>query len=255
MSTQTASEETHLAAAKAEESTPARRPRTYAVHRGVVWLSAVVLLAVGAAGTVAGWQVVRQHQQDVAASAALEAARSYAVTLTTTDLGAIDLVATPLSYLSPFRLLNIFFDAHISNTVLAAGVISFPANLGSTMCLQAVQVYINRTVPADRQGGIFGLQQVQENALNLIVIILLGALAAVTGPQYIFLVAPFIVVAIALALIAYSSRHTTGKTPHLSESIDFLIEDVPPQTIENVDPTHQPERPQSPAENDNTASQ
>ncbi len=172
-----------------------------------------------------------------------------------TLLGAIDLVATPLSYLSPFRLLNIFFDAHISNTVLAAGVISFPANLGSTMCLQAVQVYINRTVPADRQGGIFGLQQVQENALNLIVIILLGALAAVTGPQYIFLVAPFIVVAIALALIAYSSRHTTGKTPHLSESIDFLIEDVPPQTIENVDPTHQPERPQSPAENDNTASQ
>ena len=90
MSTQTASEETHLAAAKAGESTPARRPRTYAVHRGVVWLSAVVLLAVGAAGTVAGWQVVRQHQQDVAASAALEAARSYAVTLTTTDLGAID---------------------------------------------------------------------------------------------------------------------------------------------------------------------
>lgn len=170
-----------------------------------------------------------------------------------TLLGVIELVATPLSYLSPFQLLNIFFDAEISNAVLAAGVISFPANLGSTMCLQAVQVYINRTVPEDRQGGIFGLQQVQENALNLIVIILLGGLAALTGPQYIFLIAPFVVAAIGLALLTYSFRHTTGKTPHLSESIGFLTEDVPPQTIENVDPTHDPERPQTPEENDNTA--
>ncbi len=81
----------------------------------------------------------------------------------------------------------------MSDPVLAAGIIAFPANLGSTMCLQAVQVYINRTVPQDQQGGIFGLQQVQENALNLIVILLLGGLATIIGPQYIFFFAPIVV--------------------------------------------------------------
>ncbi len=149
-------------------------------------------------------------------------------------LGVIELVATPLSYLSPFRLMNIFFDTQISNAVLAAGVISFPANLGSTMCLQAVQVYVNRTVPENQQGGIFGLQQVQENALNLIVILLLGGIATLTGPQYVFLFAPVVVALIGLALISYSFRHTTGKTPHLTESIEFLIEDLPPQEIHDV---------------------
>jgi MFS family permease len=149
-------------------------------------------------------------------------------------LGVIELVATPLSYLSPFRLLNTFFDTQLSNAVLAAGVIAFPANLGSTMCLQAVQVYVNRTVPENQQGGIFGLQQVQENAFNLVVIILLGAIATVTGPQYVFLIAPVVVALIGLALISYSFRHTTGKTPHLTESIDFLIEDLPPQEIQDV---------------------
>ena len=151
-----------------------------------------------------------------------------------TLLAFIDQVATPLAFISPLRLLNLFDGFDMSDPVLAAGVISFPANLGSTMCLQAVQVYINRTVPQDQQGGIFGLQQVQENALNLIVILLLGAMATITGPQYIFFFAPIVVGLVGLALIDYSFRHTTGKTPHLSESIGFLTEDVPPQEIHDV---------------------
>jgi MFS family permease len=149
-------------------------------------------------------------------------------------LSVIDLVATPLSYISPLRLLNVFFDANLSNAILAAGLIAFPANLGSTMCLQAVQVYINRYVPENEQGGIFGLQQVQENALNLIVILLLGGISMVIGPQYVFFFAPIVVGLLGLALLFYSFRHTTGHTPHLSESIDFLIHDVPPADIHDI---------------------
>lgn len=149
-------------------------------------------------------------------------------------LSMIDLVATPLSYISPLRLLNIFFDTNLSNAILAAGLIAFPANLGSTMCLQAVQVYINRYVPETQQGGIFGLQQVQENALNLIVILLLGGISMVIGPQYVFFFAPIVVGAVGLALLFYSFRHTTGHTPHLLESVDFLIRDVPPAEIHDI---------------------
>jgi Mce-associated membrane protein len=55
------------------------------------WLAATALVAalVGAAGYV-GWQRLHQHQTEVAAAQALDAARKYAVTLTTIDSTAID---------------------------------------------------------------------------------------------------------------------------------------------------------------------
>ncbi len=56
----------------------------------------------------------------------------------------INLLDKPLAVISPLRLVNLFTDADLSDAVLAAGLIAFPANFGSTMCLQAVQVYINR---------------------------------------------------------------------------------------------------------------
>ncbi len=86
----------------------------------------------------------------------------------------------------------------------------------------------------DQQGGVFGLQQVQENVLNLVVILLLGVIAVATGPQYIFLFAPIVVGALGLALLYYTFWHSTGKVPHLSESIGFLVEDQPPEEIHDV---------------------
>lgn len=149
-------------------------------------------------------------------------------------LGSIDLVATPLSMISPLRLVNLISGVHLSDAVLAAGVAAMPANLGSTAANQAVQVYVNRNVPVRTQGGIFGLEQVQENALNLISVFLLGLVATVTGPKYIFIVAPIVVIGAVLGLIRYAYRHTTGEAPDLSESIEFFTEDLPPQRIKNV---------------------
>lgn len=149
-------------------------------------------------------------------------------------LSMIDAVDKPLALISPLRLVHLFSDTHMSDAVLAAGLIAFPANLGSTMCIQSVQVYINRNVPQSQQGGVFGLQQVQENALNLIVILVLGLAGMVIGPQYVFFFAPIVVGALALGLISYTFRHTTGKTPSISESIGFLTEDVPAEEIHDV---------------------
>lgn len=143
-------------------------------------------------------------------------------------LGFIQVFAPALAVISPLRVINDFTDAHLSDAVLAAGVAALPANLGSTAAGQAVQVYVNRNVPVSNQGGVFGLQQVQENALNLVTILLLGVVATVTGPQYVFIVAPLVVGSIVMALLGYAFR-SAGQDARLAESLDFFIDDPPPQ--------------------------
>ncbi len=151
-------------------------------------------------------------------------------------LSMIHLVDGPLAVISPLRLVNVFIERDLNSAVLATGLIAFPANFGSTMCLQAVQVFIGRHVPGKEQGGVFGLQQVQENMLNLIVILLLGGIAILTGPQYIFLFAPIVVAALAMALIYYCFWHSIGKAPSLSESVQFLMHDQPITEIQDIGP-------------------
>jgi MFS family permease len=137
-------------------------------------------------------------------------------------LGTIDTVDTFFARLSPLRLLEPIFDVQLSDGVLAAGVIAIPTNLGSTAADQAVQVYINKHVPVVRQGGMFGLQSVQENAFNLAAVFLLGLVATLVGPQYIFVLAPFIVGAIVLMMVRYSLRHLTGKRAKYGAGVEFL---------------------------------
>ncbi len=149
-------------------------------------------------------------------------------------LSFIDVFAAKLAVVSPLRIVNLVADAPVSDLVLAAGVAAMPANLGSTAASQAVQVYINRNVPVRNQGGVFGLEQVQDNALNLTSVFVLGIVATVTGPQYVFLVAPLVIGSIVMALIGYAFRTTTGERSDLSKNIEFITEDVPPQKIKNV---------------------
>lgn len=160
-------------------------------------------------------------------------------------LGFIGMFATPLAVVSPLRVVNLFTDQPLADPVLAAGMAALPANLGATAATQAVQVYINRNVPIANQGGVFGLQQVQQNALNLISIFLLGLVATVTGPQYVFIAAPLVVGAVVMGLLGYAFRETTGERESVVETIDFLIEDVPPRKIQKVRPRRKRQPPHS----------
>lgn len=65
-------------------------PRTYTIRRSICWAVIAVMIALTAAAGTTGWLVFAQHQRDAEAAQALDAARSYAVTLTTTDLNSID---------------------------------------------------------------------------------------------------------------------------------------------------------------------
>lgn len=145
-------------------------------------------------------------------------------------LGAIDLVAPFFARFSPLRLLEPF-GIEFSDLVLAAGVIAMPANFGSTAASQAVQVYINRHVPVVEQGGIFGMQQVQQNAFNLTTVFTLGIIATIVGPQYIFFIAPLIVGTAILLLVRYSFRHTAATPIRSTEATHFLVDQRPEDDI------------------------
>ena len=54
------------------------------------WAAAVAFGVVLAGAGYEGWLLIQQHQKDVAAAQALDAARKYAVTLTSTDPNAVD---------------------------------------------------------------------------------------------------------------------------------------------------------------------
>jgi MFS family permease len=140
-------------------------------------------------------------------------------------LGSIGAVDTFFARFSPLRLLEPFIDLDLSDAVLAAGVIAIPTNLGSTASSQAVQVYINKRVPVMQQGGIFGLQSVQQNAFNLVAVLLLGIFATLTGPQYIFILAPFLVATIVLGMVRYSLRHLTGERAKFGAGTAFLTQE------------------------------
>jgi cobalamin synthase len=118
-----------------------------------------------------------------------------------------------------------------SDLVLAAGVIVIPANLGSTAASQSVQVYINRHVPVVEQGGIFGLQQVQQNAFNLAAVFLLGVVATLVGPEYVFLIAPLVVGAAVLLMVRYSFRHAGQVRVEHGDAARFLIEQKPEDEV------------------------
>ncbi len=81
---------------KASKRRPWRRaaaalatPRRW-IRSAIRWVAAVLLGAVLAAAGYAGWLLYQQHQTDIDARQALDAAKQYAVTLTSTDPNAVD---------------------------------------------------------------------------------------------------------------------------------------------------------------------
>ncbi|HEY7033923.1 MAG TPA: MFS transporter [Thermomicrobiales bacterium] len=148
---------------------------------------------------------------------------SIALTITAVGVmlyGVIDLVAPFLAPISPCRLFELL-GVDLSDKMLAAGFIAMPANYGSTATSAAVQNYINRRLPLITQGGVFGMERVIENALSLVAVLGLGAIATVLGSQVVFLVAPVAVFAVVVWLLRYSYR-VAGQAEPTREVLEEL---------------------------------
>jgi MFS family permease len=126
--------------------------------------------------------------------------------------GFIDQVAPFLAPISPTRLFELF-GADLNDKALAAGFIAIPANFGSTATGDAVQNYINARVPLVRQGAVFGMEEAIDNALSIIAILSLGAIATVFGSEVVFVVAPPLILAVVVWLFRSSMRRAGQDAP------------------------------------------
>jgi len=136
--------------------------------------------------------------------------------------GIIGFVAPVLAPFSPLRLFGWLFDLDINDKVLAASLIAVPANFGSTAAGAAVQVYINRRVPLVRQGATFGLQEVQENALTLVAVLVLGVVANIVGAQYVFIFAPFVAVGAVIWMLRYAIRQSGAADISSTQALEMM---------------------------------
>jgi hypothetical protein len=156
--------------------------------------------------------------------------------------GLVELVAPILGPLSPTRLFELLPHVDLSNETLAAGFIALPANYGSTATGAAVQVFINEKVPLERQGGVFGMEKVVENALTIVAILSLGLVATWLGSEVVFIVAPFVVLSVIVWLIRYSYRRAGEPVPSPRQVVEGLWEG-PGREDEHVATTNPVEQP------------
>jgi MFS family permease len=111
----------------------------------------------------------------------------------------------------------------LPSTVLAAGLIAVPFNFGSTAASSSVQAWLNRYVPLERQGRTFGMQEVIEQALTITALLLLGAIGTLIGTQFVFLVAPLVVITVGVWFIRYSYRASGNEPPVRHEAARSLV--------------------------------
>jgi MFS family permease len=137
-------------------------------------------------------------------------------------LGLIDVVAPLLAPVSPLRLAAPL-GIDLSDEVLAAGVLAVPANFGSSMASMAVQVFINRTVRVANQGTVFGLQDMQKNALNIVAVLAVGLFALLVPLEYIFIALPILVIFLLLQIVIVVARSQAHVRLTTREAWNLLI--------------------------------
>ena len=135
--------------------------------------------------------------------------------------GIIGVVAPFVAWANPLRLLELF-GVEFNQLVLAAGVIAAPTNFGSVVTGAAAQTYINRRVPPVAQGATFGIEEMLENMLTLVVVLLVGLVATLIGSQAVMIVAPVIVFVVTLYLVRYSYRGG-GVSASLRDDARYLL--------------------------------
>ncbi len=142
--------------------------------------------------------------------------------------GLIDLVAPLLARFSPLRLLELV-GISLSPQMQAAGLISIFTALGSTGAAAAVQTYVNRYVLLARQPSTFGMQEVLDNSLALFAVLTFGMIATVLGPRLVFVIAPPLMVVVAVWLIRVCFRVTEQDTPQARLILHALLDTSRPE--------------------------
>ncbi len=125
------------------------------------------------------------------------------VTATLLGLGLVESIAPEFARLNPLSLL-VLFGIDISRELRMAGVLAIALGFGLALTSISVQTYINRRVPVSYQGRAFALQSVLKNGSAIVPLLTLGLAATVLGVRTVLILSPFVLLAIAVALVRLS---------------------------------------------------
>ncbi|HEU0072513.1 MAG TPA: MFS transporter [Dehalococcoidia bacterium] len=117
------------------------------------------------------------------------------------DLTWID-PANPLRVLTPLGL-------DLELRLRTAALFALPLGFGLALTSISVQTYINRRVPLASQGRAFALQSSLKNGVAIIPLVALGLAAAEFGVASVLVASPFLLLALAIALLRIN-RYLAG---------------------------------------------
>jgi MFS family permease len=140
--------------------------------------------------------------------------------------GLITVVADTLARFSPLRVLSLL-DIHLSDQILAAGMIAILVEFAQAGAATSVQTYVNRRVPLDVQGTTFGVQSFLTNGMGFAGTLLVGALATVFGTRAIFLLVPPMLAAALIWVIRTAYRRRDEPVPTRREALAALWSEPP----------------------------
>ncbi len=112
---------------------------------------------------------------------------------------------------NPFRLLGVA-GVHLGGALRTASALVVPLGFGMALTTMSVQTYINRRVPLSHQGRAFALQSTLKNGSAIVPLLMLGVAASVFGVDHVLVASPFLLVALAVALVRLSQRFG-GRAP------------------------------------------
>jgi MFS family permease len=115
--------------------------------------------------------------------------------------------------LAPYNPLGAFnrFGLHLSDAVLAAGLVAILVKFGASAATTAAQAFINRQVDYGQQGGAFGMQTLVQNGIGVGGTLVAGAVAQRYGTPVVFLVAPLVIVVVVTLIVRTGRREETPK--------------------------------------------
>jgi len=120
-------------------------------------------------------------------------------------LGMVGTVANAVDPINPLRVIDLF-GVGLNVRLRTAGLLALPLGFGVSLTSVAVQTYINRRVPHSYQGRAFALQSSIKHGVAVVPLLTLGGAAAAFGVEPVLLVAPFVLLATAYALLLLSTR-------------------------------------------------
>ena len=152
-------------------------------------------------------------------------------------LGMVGTVADVVDPVNPLRVIDLF-GVELNERLRTAGLLALPLGFGVSLTTVAVQTYINRRVPLAYQGRAFALQSTIKHAVTVVPLLTLGGAAAAFGVEPVLLVAPFVLLATAYALLLLSVRFGGQAAPsHLDVVSSFWEEPEAPAVEEASEPS------------------